>query len=92
MKAKDVLEIEVGIKNLREKNKLFMERRFMLRFLNKLDPALACKGRIIITGRDLEQLLKLQEESKSAEPKEATSLDIVKTKSQTCKLKKDLIR
>jgi hypothetical protein len=59
MKAKDTLEIEVGIKNLRAKNKLFAERRFMLRFLNKLDPELPCKGRLIITGRDLEQLLKL---------------------------------
>jgi len=61
MRAKDVLEIEVGLKNLQSKNIIFTERRFMLRFLNKLDPELACKGRIIITGRDLEQLLKLQE-------------------------------
>jgi hypothetical protein len=56
MRAKDVLEIEIGLKNLRSKSKIFLERRFMLRFLNKLDPELACKGRLIITGSDLEKL------------------------------------
>jgi len=38
MRAKDVLEIEIGLKNLVLRNKQFEERTFILRFLNKQDP------------------------------------------------------
>ena len=38
MRQKDVLEIEIGLKNLVLRNKQFEERQFILRFLNKLDP------------------------------------------------------
>ena len=96
MRAKDVLEIEIGLKNIQSKNQIFPERCFMLRFLNKLDPDLACKGRIIISGRDLEQLQKLQEEkvAKDKEPKDPSSPGLEKTNraSQSQKVKKDLIR
>jgi len=94
MRAKDVLEIEIGLKNLRSKSRIFMERRFMLRFLNKLDPELACKGRLIITGRDLEQLQKLQEAkvAKDTEPKDSSPGEKTNRTSQSQKLKKDLIR
>ena len=57
MKQKDVLELQIGLKSLESKNKAFEERRFVLRFLDKLSPQLACKARILITGQDL---LKLQ--------------------------------
>lgn len=67
----------------------------MLRFLNKLDPELPCKGRLVIMGRDLEQLLKLQEgkvapgtESKESSP----GIEKTTRTSQSNKLKKDLIR
>lgn len=58
MRAKDVLEIEIGLKNLTVRNLAFEERRFILRFLNKLDANLNCKGRILITGNDLLSLQK----------------------------------
>ena len=35
MRAKDVLEIEIGLKNLILRKKQFEERTFILRFLNK---------------------------------------------------------
>ena len=37
MRAKDILEIEIGLKNMDSDTK-FEERQFILRFLNKLDP------------------------------------------------------
>lgn len=43
----------------------------MLRFLNKLDPELACKGRLVITGHDLQKLLKLQEAKAAGKETEA---------------------
>jgi hypothetical protein len=36
----------------------FENRSFVLKFLNKLDPSLGCKGRIILTGADI---IKLQQ-------------------------------
>ena len=53
MRAKDILELEVGIKNMTMKNVDFEDRKFILRFLNKLDANLACKGRVNLTGKDL---------------------------------------
>jgi hypothetical protein len=38
MRAKDILEIEIGVKNLILRDTPFEERKFILRFLNKLDP------------------------------------------------------
>lgn len=38
MRAKDILEIEIGLKNIVIKDMPFEERKFILRFLNKLDP------------------------------------------------------
>lgn len=38
MRAKDILEIEIGLKNLLIKDMPFEERKFILRFLNKQDP------------------------------------------------------
>jgi hypothetical protein len=50
MKQKDILEIEIGLKRLKVKGKGLAERCFMLRFLNKLEPELPCKGRVYILG------------------------------------------
>lgn len=60
MKAKDILEIEIGIKNLNKSDVPFEERQFVLRFLNKMDPNLTCKGRIVITGSDITKLQGMQ--------------------------------
>lgn len=41
MRAKDILEVEIGLKNLmqiRTSDTPFESRKFILRFLNKLDP------------------------------------------------------
>ena len=38
MRAKDILEIEIGLKNLTVRNLAFEERKFILRFLDKSDP------------------------------------------------------
>lgn len=56
MRAKDILEIEIGLKNLILKDTHFEDRKFILRFLNKLDPQLACKGRLMLGGNDLIKL------------------------------------
>lgn len=56
MRAKDTLEIEIGLKNIVKKQKQFEQRKFILKFLDKLDPQLACKGRIILSGNDLMNL------------------------------------
>jgi len=56
MRAKDILEIEIGLKNLTLKNIYFEDRKFILRFLNKMDPLLACKGRILLSGSDMMKL------------------------------------
>lgn len=53
-----MLELEIGLKSLESNNKAFEERRFILRFLDKLSPSLECKARILISGDDL---LKLQQ-------------------------------
>jgi hypothetical protein len=53
MRAKDILELEIGLKNLTVRNLAFEQRKFILRFLDKSDPLLACKGRIVIDGKDL---------------------------------------
>jgi hypothetical protein len=34
----------------------FENRSFVLKFLNKLDPSLGCKGRIVLTGSDIIKL------------------------------------
>lgn len=59
MRKQDVLEIEMGLKNIVLKQKQFEDRKFILKFLDKLDPNLTCKGLIKISGEDL---LKLQEQ------------------------------
>ena len=56
MRAKDTLEIEIGLKNIVKKQKQFEQRKFILKFLDKLDPQLACKGRIVLGGNDLMNL------------------------------------
>lgn len=38
MRAKDTLEIEIGLKSISKKNKQFEQRKFILKFLDKLDP------------------------------------------------------
>lgn len=38
MRAKDILEIEIGLKNIMMRDTPFEDRKFILRFLNKLDP------------------------------------------------------
>jgi hypothetical protein len=53
MRQKEVLEIELGLKNLVLKEKQFEERVFMLKFLDKMDPKLRLKGKIIIKGEDI---------------------------------------
>jgi hypothetical protein len=60
MRAKDTLEIEIGLKNIAKKQKQFEQRKFILKFLDKLDPQLACKGRIILSGTDLMNLQQMQ--------------------------------
>lgn len=60
MRAKDILEIEIGLKNIHQRTTMLENRKFILRFLNKLDPQLACKGRLIFTGYDLIKLQKMQ--------------------------------
>lgn len=60
MRAKDILEIEIGLKNINKLNTPLETRKFILRFLNKLDPQLACKGRLMFTGFDLVKLQKMQ--------------------------------
>lgn len=60
MRAKDILEIEIGLKNIQKRDMPLESRKFILRFLNKLDPQLACKGRLIFTGTDLVKLQKMQ--------------------------------
>lgn len=60
MRAKDTLEIEIGLKNIAKKQKHFEQRKFILKFLDKLDPQLACKGRIILSGTDLMNLQQMQ--------------------------------
>jgi len=60
MRAKDILELEIGIKNIAMRNIDFEDRKFILRFLNKLDPNLACKGKINLSGKELLQLQKMQ--------------------------------
>ena len=60
MRAKDTLEIEIGLKSITKRNIHFEERRFILKFLDKLDPGLACKGRILLQGLDLMNLQNLQ--------------------------------
>ena len=61
MRAKDILEIEIGIKNLFVKDTAFEDRKFILRFLNKLDPSLACKGRLFLSGSDIMKLHQIQQ-------------------------------
>jgi hypothetical protein len=62
MKQTDTLEIEMGLKSLlgncEDDGSLrnFENRSFVLKFLNKLDPSLGCKGRIILTGADIIRL------------------------------------
>lgn len=56
MRAKDTLEVEIGLKNLNTHATQFEERKFILRFLNKLDPALTCKGRLHFNGNDILKL------------------------------------
>jgi hypothetical protein len=53
MRAKDILEVEIGLKNLQQPHTPFGERKFILRFLNKQDPQLACKARLLLSGNDL---------------------------------------
>ena len=60
MRAKDTLEIEIGLKSITKRNIHFEERRFILKFLDKLDPGLACKGRILLNGLDLMNLQNMQ--------------------------------
>ena len=60
MRAKDILELEIGIKNIAMRNIDFEDRKFILRFLNKLYPNLACKGKINLSGKELLQLQKMQ--------------------------------
>lgn len=65
MRQTNTLEIEIGLKSLWGQSQnyervTFENRVFMLKFLNKLDPALSCKGRIIITGKDLMDLQEQQ--------------------------------
>ena len=60
MRAKDTLEIEIGLKTISKKKKQFEQRKFILKFLDKLDPQLACKGRIILSGTDLMNLQTMQ--------------------------------
>ena len=60
MRAKDTLEIEIGLKNIVKKQKQFEQRKFILKFLDKLDPQLSCKGRIILSGNDLMNLQQMQ--------------------------------
>ena len=60
MRQRDTLEIEIGLKNLQGKQKLFEERQFVLKFLDKLDPQLACKGRILLLGSDITKLQQMQ--------------------------------
>lgn len=38
MRAKDILEIEIGLKNIQLRHVPLESRKFILRFLNKLDP------------------------------------------------------
>ena len=38
MKQRDTLELEIGLKSLESNNKAFEERKFVLRFLDKLSP------------------------------------------------------
>ena len=38
MRSRDTLEIEIGLKNIVLRHKQFEERKFALRFLNKIDP------------------------------------------------------
>lgn len=56
MRSRDTLEIEIGLKNIVLRHKQFEERKFALRFLNKIDPNLSCKGRVYISGDDLLKL------------------------------------
>ena len=56
MKTKDTLELEIGLKSQEIANKSFEERKFILRFLDKLHPQLECKARILISGDDLLRL------------------------------------
>ena len=58
MRQRETLEIEIGLKNLDENGRKFEDRIFQLKFLDKLDPQLSCKGRILLKGS---QILKLQE-------------------------------
>ena len=56
MKAKDILEIGIGLKTIQDKDKKFSDRVFILRFLNKLEADLPCKARVIISGNDFDQI------------------------------------
>lgn len=56
MRAKDTLEIEIGLKSITKRTVLFEDRKFLLKFLDKLDPALSCKGRIVLNGIDFMNL------------------------------------
>ena len=78
MRQKDVLEIEIGLKNIILMKKSFEDRQFILRFLNKLDPELACKGRIMILGSDLLNIQQMQKISENEE--KATSFASERTK------------
>ena len=60
MKQKDTLELQIGLKSLESNNKAFEERKFVLRFLDKLSPSLECKARLLISGLDLFNLQTLQ--------------------------------
>ena len=53
MKQKETLEIEIGLKNLQEKKRRFEDRVFMLKFLDKLDPQLSCKGYLLLKGAEI---------------------------------------
>jgi hypothetical protein len=54
------LEIELGLKNIVLKDKQFEDRVFLLKFLDKLDPALSSKGKILIKGEDILRLQQMQ--------------------------------
>ena len=54
------MEIELGLKNIVLKDKQFEDRVFLLKFLDKLDPVLSSKGKILIKGEDILRLQQMQ--------------------------------
>ena len=54
------MEIELGLKNIVLKDKQFEDRVFLLKFLDKLDPQLSSKGKILIKGEDILRLQQMQ--------------------------------